>query len=511
MKASHTPGSSRTPGWGLWLGPVVGLAIYLLLPETAPSASEAAEATRQLGLTTAGRVVAGVGAWMAIWWLTEALPLAATALLPIAVLPLLTGGEIGIRTASASYAHEMVMLFFGGFILGRAIEHVGLHRRVALTSIRLAGTRPHRLIAAFMLTGAFLSMWVSNTATAVMMLPIALSVIHLVQPPSGDPVPTQQTPFASALLLGVAYSTSIGGMGTIIGTPPNAQLAGFVSTQYNIEITFDQWLMIGLPLVIILLPVTWLVLTRLAFRVPNEPLAGAAQMLSQALKDLGRPSACEKRVALVFVLTAVAWITRQWLTAITIGGWQPLAGLTDTGIAMMAAVTIFVLPGEPGKRLMGWEQMRSIPWGVLLLFGGGLSLAKAAQVTGLADFIGGSVAAWDGLSPLALLAIITLVIVLLTEMTSNTATAAAFLPIIGGAAQGLEIAPLQMLVPATIAASCAFMMPVATPPNAVVFSSGTVTIRQMCKAGVWLNLIAWLVLLAASDVLVPIVFKAADH
>jgi sodium-dependent dicarboxylate transporter 2/3/5 len=486
--------------WGLWLGPIVGLLVYLLAPEADPGSAVSN------GLSPAGRIVAGVGVWMAIWWLSEALPLAATALLPVAVLPILTGGTIGVRGAAVSYAHEMVLLFFGGFILGRAIEHVGLHRRIALSAIRLAGTRPHRLIAAFMLTGAFLSMWISNTATAVMMLPIALSVIHMIQPETDDPRPTQHTPFATALLLGVAYSTSIGGMGTLIGTPPNAQLAGFVTDQYGIRITFAQWLLIGLPLMVLLLPAAWWVLTHLAFRVENEPLSRAGQLLDEEIGKLGRMSASEWRVTGIFACTALAWITRQWLAQITIGGdWRPLVGLTDTGIAMLAGVAVFTLPGERGKPLMGWEQMRSIPWGVLLLFGGGLSLAKAAKDTGLADFVGMSVASWEGLSPFVLLAAMALVIVLLTEMTSNTATAAAFLPVIGGAAQGLQIAPLQMLVPATIAASCAFMMPVATPPNAVVFSSGAVTIRQMCKAGVWMNLISWGVLLLVSTALVPVV------
>lgn len=495
---SQDSSQSMVAQLGLWIGPLFGLLIYWIAPETQDAASD--------GLSPAGRIVAGVGAWMAVWWLSEALPLAATALVPVAVLPLLTAGEISVRTAAAAYAHEMVLLFLGGFILGRAIEHVDLHRRVALTAIRFAGTRPHQLIAAFMWTGAFLSMWVSNTATAVMMLPIALSVIQLVQPTDREQA-TNKSVFATALLLGVAYSTSIGGIGTLIGTPPNAQLAGYISSNFDFEISFATWMLVGLPLVLILLPVTWLVLTRVAFRVPNEPLSDADQTLKTALSALGPPTGAEIRVGIVFLLTALAWISRQWLTGLTLGeDWQPLSGLSDTGIALVAGVAVFVLPGEKGQRLMTWEQMRTIPWGVLLLFGGGLSLAKAAQATGLANFVGSTVAGWEGLSPIILIAVITLVIVLLTEMTSNTATAAAFLPIIGGAAQGLDIAPLQMLVPATLAASCAFMMPVATPPNAVVFGSGAVTIRQMCWAGIWLNSFAWITLIAVSYWLVPRLF-----
>ncbi len=478
-------------------GPLIGLVVFWLLP---------AEdlASGQGGLSFAGRVVGGVGAMMALWWVTEALPLAATALVPVAVLPILTLGEIPIRASAAAYAHEMVLLFFGGFILGRAIEHTGLHRRVALGAVSIAGTRPRKLIGAFMATGAFLSMWVSNTATAVMMLPIALSVIQLTRANPHDDAPVR-SPFATALLLGVAYSTSIGGMATLIGTPPNAQLAAFVETQYEIEISFVSWMLAALPLTLVLLPLAWWSLTRITFRTGNEPLDGVDDALRRERRAMGRMSQGERVVTGVFLVTAAAWISRQWLNQVTLpNGAQPFVGLTDTGIAMLAGVVLFMLPAGEGRRVLTWREMQTIPWGVLLLFGGGLSLARAADQTGFASFVGESVAGYQFLPTFVLLLILIATIVFLTELTSNTATAAAFLPVVGAAAIGLGVAPLSFLAPAVLASSCAFMMPVATPPNAIVFSSGAVTVAQMCRAGLWLNLFSIVLLGVAAYLLTPL-------
>jgi sodium-dependent dicarboxylate transporter 2/3/5 len=475
---------------GLVLGGVLFL-LMLILPAPA-------------GLGAAAWRVAAAGVLMATWWVTEAIPIPATALLPLALFPLL--GVADIRDAAAPFANPIIYLFLGGFLIARAMEGTGLPRRIALSSIRLLGARPRSIIAGVMASCAFLSMWVSNTATALMMLPIGLSLVALMPDGTEDGAEAadEKRRFGTALMLGIAYACSIGGMGTLIGTPPNAFLAGFMLESYGVTIGFAEWMLLGIPLVLLGLPLCYLVLTRIAFPIHSRELPGGRELVDREASALGPFSKAERRVAAVFVLTALTWMTRPILVDNI--GW--LSGLSDAGIAMSAALVLFVLPsGEPdGRRLLDWKQARETPWGVLVLFGGGLSLAAAVEVTGLSAWLGtgvGGLTHWP--LPLLMLAVVVAVI-LLTELTSNTATAATFLPVLGGVALGLGRDPLLLAVPAALAASGAFMLPVATPPNAIVYSSRAVGIEDMVRAGIWLNALFAVLVTVAAYLLLPIVF-----
>ena len=469
---------------GLVGAPMLALAVYTILPahigEIEPGA-----------LDDAGRATAAVAVWMAVWWMTEAIPLYATALLPLAVFPLF--GVASMHEAAAPYAHELIYLFMGGFVLALSMQRWNLDRRIALLALQRAGSSPSRIVGTFMAVTAMLSMWVSNTATAVMMLPIALGVVELV----GERTDRKQdSPFAICLLLGIAYSASIGGVATLIGTPPNLFLASYAATNLGIEIGFVRWMAIGLPLAAILLPITWLLLTRVLYPAKLIRLEGGQEYLARELRDLGPVSNGEWVTLSVFGATALAWITRPWLSQVEILGNQPLSGLTDPGIAICAALALFVIPVErkPWVSTMDWETANRLPWGLLVLFGGGLSLAAAIRINGLGEYLGHSIGSLAGVSGLVLILGVVALMIFLTEITSNTATAAALVPILAGLAPGLEIEPLLLIVPAAIAASCAFMLPVATPPNAVVFGSGFVPLPQMVRAGIWLNLIGIVVI-----------------
>jgi solute carrier family 13 (sodium-dependent dicarboxylate transporter), member 2/3/5 len=434
--------------------------------------------------------VFGVALWMAFWWLTEALPVSVTALMPLILFPIL--GLFDFKTSAAPYAHPLIFLFMGGFIIARAIEAWDLHRRIALMIVRAFGTRPDYLIAGFMLATAMLSMWVSNTATTVMMLPIALSIIGVLNEKENPEIANNT---ATALLLGIAYSASIGGAGTLVGTPPNALLAAFAQDQLGIELGFAKWMTIGLPVVFVMLPLSWFLLTRITCPVARRPIPGADAIIKAQTEELGSMSIEEKRVLAVFVLTALSWIFRPLIIKVF-----PDMGLTDSGIALIGALSLFLIPSSKGdgSTLMSWPRAVTLPWGVLLLFGGGLSLAGAISKSGLADTIGGSLAGLEGLPTIVLLIAVTSLIVFLTEITSNTATTAVFLPIVSTVAIGMGVVPMELLVPVALAASCAFMMPVATPPNAIVFASDRLTVAQMAKAGFLLNLIAIVVIVFIS-------------
>jgi solute carrier family 13 (sodium-dependent dicarboxylate transporter), member 2/3/5 len=477
---------SRRKLVGLFLGPVV-LLVMLALP--APEA-----------MTLPAWRTAAAGLLMAIWWITEAVPIPATAVLPMVLFPLLGIAPIG--EATAPYANPIIFLFLGGFIIALGMQRWELHRRIALTVVAALGTQPHRLVLGFMIATAFLSMWVSNTATAVMMMPIGLSVIALVAPRT-EAGELGQLNFGTSLMLGIAYAASVGGLATLIGTPPNALLAGFMSTAYGIEIGFAQWMMVGLPLTIVALPIVWIMLTRVVFPIQIKTIPGGRERIRGELTKLGPVSPAERRVAIVFTLTALAWVTRPLL-----GSFIP--GLNDTSIAIAAALVLFMMPaggnGNGGRFILDWETAEQLPWGVLLLFGGGLSLASAVTSTGLAEWIGMSLAGLVSWPTLLLVIAITLVIIFLTEMTSNTATAAAFLPVLAPLAVALGQNPFLLVVPAALAASCAFMMPVATPPNAIVYGSGYVTIPQMVKAGIGLNLIFTVLITLVAYTLVMWVF-----
>lgn len=513
-RRTDDPVEARSHGarWiGLTLAPLLAAAVWLAMP------AESRSADGEALMTSSGRTVAAIGVFMATLWVTEAIPIAATALLPIVLLPLATGGEIPVARAAAPYANDIVFLFMGGFMLALAMERWNLHRRIALHIMLLVGTKPASLVAGFMIASALLSMWVSNTATVVMMLPIATSVITLVRREivrSGAAVPTGpggRFHFALCLLLGTAYGASIGGVGTLIGTPPNLLMTGFLR-DLGTEISFARWLMIGVPFVAVFLPIAWLVLTRLAFPLQIRELPGGRALIRRELDQQGSMSRAEIAVFIVFLLTASLWIFRPLLQQIALGAskWRPLAGLEDSVIAIGAAMVLFGLPidWKRGVFLLTWEQAVKLPWGTLILFGGGLSLAAAVQSAGLADYIGSGVQALQGVPTWAVVLAVISLLVFLTELTSNTATIATFLPILAAVATGLGLDPGLLIVPASISVSLAFMLPVATPPNAIIFGSGEVTIAQMCRAGLLLNLIGIILvfLLTWFDV-IPLLLK----
>jgi sodium-dependent dicarboxylate transporter 2/3/5 len=443
-----------------------------------------------------------VATLMAIWWMTEAIPIPATALLPLGLFPLL--GVLSPARASEPYANEVIFLFMGGFLLAVTMEKWGLHKRIALRIMTAVGTSPSRLVLGFMLATAFLSMWISNTATAAMMLPIAIAVGEMFRPPDTE----RPYDFGIALMLGVAYASSIGGVATLIGTPPNAVLAGAASELLGREIGFLQWMGVGLPIAAVVLPASWLLLTRVLF--PAGPLSGdAAAILDRERAQLGTPSRGEKITAVVFGLAALAWIFRTEKTwgEVTIPGLATLApGLADSTIAMIAAASLFFIPVDwrRGEFVLDWKTARNIPWEVLVLFGGGLSLARAMEESGLAASIGGVVGGLGAVSPLVVLVAVTTLIVFLTEVTSNTATATMAMPVMAGVASGLATDPLLLMTAAALGASMAFMLPVATPPNAIVFASGYLTIPRMVRAGFWLNWISIVTITFLGYALIPV-------
>jgi sodium-dependent dicarboxylate transporter 2/3/5 len=469
-----------------WAGLLLGPALALLAAASLPEATE----SHPTGLSPAGRATVAVAVWMATWWLTEAVPLAATALLPVALFPLL--GVADIRASTAPYANPLIFLFLGGFLLGLGIQRFGLHRRIALHILRRLGASPRALIGGFMLAAALLSMWISNTATAIMMLPIGASLLrlldeHRAKGNDASRTPAEMQAFGTALVLGVAYACSIGGTGTLVGTPPNLVLAAFVKDRYGADISMLGWLAIGLPLVAVLLPLTWWYLTRVAFRVPAAPFPFGRAVLDAELARLGPMSRGERVMLVVFVLTALAWLLRPRLIE-----WTGLAGITDAGIAMLGASSLFVIPVDPGARrfAMDWETARQVPWEILILFGGGLSLAAAVGANGVDAFVASGFAGLQGFPSWVLVLAVASVIVFLTEITSNTAVTTTLMPVLAATALATDSPPGMLLTGAALAASCAFMLPVATPPNAIVFSSGYVTIPQMARAGLGLNLMA---------------------
>lgn len=437
------------------------------------------------GMSDQAWITAGVALLMASWWISEAIPIAATALVPIVLFPVLQIAEIGETTTP--YANPLIFLFMGGFIIAIAMQRWNLHRRIALRIVSIVGAKPTSIIIGFIIASAFLSMWVSNTATALMMLPIALSVLQFAR--KNDESPAVPTNFEIVLVLAIAYACNIGGIATLIGTPPNALLAGFMLENYDVEISFVQWMMVGIPLVLILLPVMFFILSKLIYPVRMKELPGGNSIIRQQLNEIGTITTPEIRVAIVFGLTATLWITRPLLSEI-------LPGLSDAGIAITAGVALFLIPAGTGQnlKLLTWNDLKALPWDILILFGGGLSLAMAISTSGLAEWIGEAVSGLSVLPVILLLLSIVLIIVFLTEITSNTATAAAFLPILASTAIGMGQNPMLFVIPAAIAASCAFMLPVATPPNAIVYGSGKITIPQMAKAGLWLNIIISVIL-----------------
>ncbi len=473
---------------GLWAGP--SLFLFMLLTSGGQEAM-----SRQAWL------VAGVGLWMAAWWSTEAIPVAATAFIPLVSFPLLQ--VMPVKAVAQSYAHPTIFLFMGAFVLALAVEKWSLHRRIALSILSKTGTDGRKLILGFMLASALLSMWMTNTSTAMMLLPIAASVAAMVAEKSAGVSDAAKRRFQVALLLALAYATTIGGMSTIIGTPPNVLLAGFVEETYGKQIAFFDWMLIGLPLALVLIPLGWLVLTRLAFSVDIPASPEAAGVIDDMRREMGGMSTPEQRVGLLFLAVVLLWMARKWLNNVT-----GLEGLSDAGIVMAAALLLFVIPSERGSvsRLMEWDDVSRLPWGVLILFGGGLALAAQVSGSGLAVWLGESLLPVANLGTLVLIVAAAGLVVFLTELTSNLATTATFLPVIAAIAAQSGIEPLVLCVPVTLAASCAFMLPVATPPNAIVFSSGVLTIPEMVRAGFFMNLVALVVLTLLATLAVPLVF-----
>ncbi|MHC5024709.1 MAG: SLC13 family permease [Planctomycetota bacterium] len=504
----------RTVQWiGLLAGPVAAVVCYALTHDIEISRVVDGESvTEPFG--PAGRATLGVMAWMAVWWLTEAIDIAATALLPIAIFPLL--GIASIKAATAPYASDIIFLFMGGFLLALSMQRWGLDRRIALITLRLVGTRPMGMIGGFMLVTATLSAFVSNTATAAMMLPIALSVVELIRRGSKDDDDSIAGGgnFGVCLMLAIAYAASIGGIATIIGTPPNGILVQFLKEQiaapHQRDISFVRWLTVGAPLAAVFLPIVWLVLTRVVYPVPRGRIRGGRELIESQYRALGPAGRGEWMTFLVFTCTALLWIVRPVLSNGWSTGIDPATGdtlyaippliprLSDPGIAMLGGLVLFVIPVEPrrGTFVMNWSTARTLPWGILILFGGGLSLAAAVRSNGVAELIGTWTSGLSGAPTIVLVLAVATLVIFLTELTSNTATTATLVPILAGVAMGLGIEPMALIVPATLAASCAFMMPVATPPNAIVFGSGYITIPQMCKAGLWLNILGIVIVTA---------------
>lgn len=451
--------------------------------------------------------------WMATWWLSEAIDISATALLPIVVLPLTHAATIG--KATAPYGSEFIFLFMGGFILALSMQRWGLDKRVALMTLRVMGSSPRAMVAGFMISTFILGCFVSNTATAVMMMPVGLSVIELVKAQSTTQGEREKN-FSLCVMLGIAYAASIGGVATVIGTPPNVFLVSFIEKTiepaYRQEIGFARWMIIGMPLVAVFLPVTWLLLTRVLFPIRMSRIEGGRSFLNRAYRDLGPMNRGEKITSIVFLLTAALWMTRPWLSqiALKVGDdvVHPLAGLSDAGIAILAAILLFVIPVNWRTRdfAMNWSSAVRLPWGILILFGGGLSLSSALEANGVAEFISHQTSQFNWLPPLAIIIIVAASITFFSELASNTATATTFIPILAAVAPGLGLHPYMLIFPACFAASFAFMMPVGTPPNALVFGTGYVTMQQMIKAGFWLNLLGVALVTAATYFIVKPVF-----
>jgi sodium-dependent dicarboxylate transporter 2/3/5 len=492
---------------GLFAGPLLGLLCYYWLPphySTGPG--------EWVEFSQAGRTTLGMMVWMATWWLTEAVDIEVTALLPIVAFPLLGVAPLG--KVLPPYASDVIFLFMGGFIIGLAIERWGLDKRIAYFVLRLVGARPGAIIGGFMAVTAFLSMWVSNTACAAMMVPIALSVIDLVlrsrtgqglKESGGIPQDRiGERNFATGLLLCVAYAASIGGIATIIGSPPNGIAVRYIQQTFQKEVSFFEWLLIGGPFMLIFLPLAWLMITRVLFRSDIGEIAGGRQHFDEEYRKLGRLSRGEKTVLAVFSVTALLWIFSPLLKPIVIAGMKPLAGLSDAGIAMLAALALFLIPVDRAKgvRAMDWDTAVKLPWGVLMLFGGGLTLAASIEANGVSEFIGNASRGMAGLHPIVLLLAITAMTVFLSELTSNTAQVATMVPVLAAMAPVLGVNPYVLIIACTLGASSAYMMPVGTPPNAIVFGTGLVRMPQMMKAGFWLNLAGILVITALTTLLI---------
>ncbi|CAM3531863.1 SLC13 family permease [Halomonas casei] len=476
----------------LMMGIAISLVVFFLLPET---------------LAFNARLVAGIAMLMATWWMTEAIPIPVTSLLPLVLFPFFDIASVS-ETASP-YAHSIVFLVLGGVLLGLATQRWNLHRRFALLTVLTVGTKPAQIVFGLMFASWFITMWVSNTATAVIMVPIGGSIIALVKSlGNGDDTPK----FSAAVLLGIAYAITIGSMATLIGQPPMALMRAYMENTHELSIGFGHWMLLGVPFSTTMLIAAWFVLNKIVFRAEVEDIEGGREMIESELKAMGRLSTEEKRVLMVFAGAVFFWVCVPLIGQLSVvqSALPWLTNINDTSIAILAAILMFIIPATKGQgALLEWKATRDVPWGVLILFGGGLTLSAQFTATGLSVWVGESVSGLAGFPPILVLAVTALVIILLTELTSNTATAAAFFPIMGAIAVGLDIDPFLMTIVVTFAVSCAFMLPVATPSNAVAFATGDLPIKSMIRAGIWLNVIGLLVIIVALYTIVPLVFDAS--
>ena len=476
-------GSSISKQIGLILGPTLFLMTLLFFhPE---------------GLSKAGNAVLASTLWIASWWILEVIPISVTALLPIVLFPL-TGG-LDIKSTTAAFGHRYLFLYMGGFIIALTIEKWDLHKRIALNIIRWIGTDITRIILGFMAATAFMSMWISNTATSVMMLPIGMAIVTQLK---SHPNASEQeaTSFGKALMLAIAYAASIGGMATLIGTPPNLVLAGILEEIYGIELSFAQWFKFGLPISLVLLAICWIYLTRYAFQFKLKTFPGGADEIKRLLHQLGKISYEERLVLIVFIGTALLWVCRSLLQ-------QIIPAIDDTLIAMASGILLFLLPNKARTgSLIDWKEAVQMPWGIILLFGGGMALAEGFRSSGLAEWLGGQMTAFSHLPLFLLVLVLVASVNFLTEITSNLATTAMLLPILAPMALALDVHPFLLMTAATVAASCAFMLPVATPPNAVVFGSGYLRIPDMVKTGIWMNVFSIVFLALVVYFLLPLIW-----
>jgi sodium-dependent dicarboxylate transporter 2/3/5 len=474
---------------GFFLGPILFfLVLFMPLPE---------------GMKPEALKVAAVTVLMAVWWITEAIPLPATSLLPIALFPLL--GIMKSAAATAPYANHLIYLFMGGFFIAVTMEKWNLHKRIAMHIVNLVGTSPGRLVLGFMIATAFLSMWVSNTATAMMMVPIGLAVIKKASESAradikaGVPISNH---FGIALMLGIAYSASIGGVATIIGTPPNVVMVGMMDKMYGQTISFFDWMLFGVPLAVIMIAIAWFLLTKVLFTLKGNVLEGGKEYIHGELAKLGKTSPEEKKILIIGAFVCTFWICRGFINI------PALKYVHDATIGILGAGLLFITPTNFAKRefLLDWATAVKIPWDIILLFGGGLALANGFSTSGLAVWLATQLTGLQGVNMVVFIGIVVLMVIFLTEITSNTATATLLVPIMGSAAVALSIHPFGPIIAGCVSASFAFMLPVATPPNAVVFGSGCLTIPQMAKAGLWLNIIGTVVITAAIIYGVPLIW-----
>jgi len=476
------------PGYkkiGLILGPLLFFLIYFF-PSTLVS--------------PAAQKVFAIAAWMICWWITEAVSISVTALLPLLVFPL--AGIMDIKTSSAFYGSHIIFLFFGGFVMALALEKAGLHKRIALNIITRTGTSPDRVILGFMISTAVLSMWISNTASTIVMLPIALQVINLLIDDT-DGFTEKDRHFALSMMLSIAFSANIGGISTIIGTPPNVILVGVLENEYGIQISFARWMLLGVPFSCIMLFILYGVVVKWIYPSNLQSLGQAESKIKAELNALGTMSTKEKMVLAIFSLTIALWIFRTQINKL----WPSLE-LSDTVISMLGALLMFCTATSyrKGHFILDWEDTKHLPWGILILFGGGLALASALSEAGIIDLIGGSIASSSGLSVFLITVALITVMLFMTELMSNVALVAIFIPVVAGIASGLDSPLLEMCIPVAMASSCAFMLPMATPPNAIVFASGYLKVYQMARVGFILNVLSILLLLIFTKLIIPFVF-----